>query len=51
MPAILDRCVKHVMAKGGTKQKGFAVCTATLQKAGIMKRGTRKLTAKGRRRK
>ena len=49
MPAILDRCVSKVKGKVG-ESRAFAICTASLQKAGILKKGTQKLTDKGRKR-
>jgi len=29
MPAILDRCVKDVMAKGKDKSSAYAICTTS----------------------
>lgn len=34
MPKILDDCVKDVMKQGKSKQSAFAICTASLKKAG-----------------
>lgn len=55
LPAIVDRCVAHVAPK--LKQRGprgalsgaIAICTASAQKRGAIKRGSRTLTAKGKR--
>jgi len=58
MPKILDRCHSRLMADsdftpqdGKTKsESAYAVCTASLQKAGLVKKGTSELTDKGRQR-
>ena len=50
MPAILDRLVKQLQAKGKSKKAAYAIATATLQKSGNLKRGTKKATAKGKKR-
>ena len=58
MPKLLDRCHSRLMADpdftpqdGKTKSaSAFAVCTASLQKAGLVKKGTNELTDKGRQR-
>jgi hypothetical protein len=55
MPKILDRCVERLMdnpdftPKDGTDKRdsAYAVCVASLQKAGILKKGTTELTDKG----
>ena len=47
MPAILERLVRQLMAKGKSKSQAYAIATATLQKRGVLKPGTRKLTKKG----
>jgi len=48
MPQILDSCVEDVMKKQSLpKSRAFAICTAQLQKAGILKGGTQELTKKG----
>ena len=51
MPKLLDRTVKKIArrSKGNAKVNPWAVATSALQKAGYLKKGTRKLTAKGRR--
>jgi hypothetical protein len=49
MPQIVRSCVAQVAGKsGGDVSKGFAICTAALQKAGVLKKGTQRLTKKGR---
>lgn len=50
MPAILERLVKQLKAKGYSKSSAFAIATKTLQKAGDLKKGSNKATAKGTRR-
>lgn len=51
MPLGLRRCVADVAKKNdGDTSKVFAICTASLQKAGVLKKGTHKLTKKGRKR-
>ena len=50
MPAILDRLVKQLQDKGKSKSAAFAIATASLQKAGNLKKGTREATAKGKKR-
>lgn len=50
MPAILDRLVRQLKAKGYSKSSAFAIATKTLQKSGNLKKGTTKATAKGARR-
>jgi len=49
MPQVVRSCVAQVAAKhGGDVSKAFAICTAGLQKSGTLKKGTQKLTKKGR---
>ena len=48
MPKIKDRLVKQLKAKG--VKNPHAVATKKLQEAGNMKKGTNKLTAKGKKR-
>ncbi len=53
LPAVIDRCVAHVAPrlKRGPRESlsgAIAICTASAQKRGVLKRGTRTLTAKGR---
>lgn len=50
MPAILDRLVKQLQAKGKSKSSAFAIATSVLQRSGNLKKGTQKATAKGKRR-
>tara|TARA_Y100000114_G_C11496036_1_gene202110 strand:+ start:150 stop:410 length:261 start_codon:yes stop_codon:yes gene_type:complete len=50
MPAILDRLVKQLQAKGYRKSAAYAIATKSLQKSGNLKKGTRKATSKGTRR-
>lgn len=47
MPAILERLVKQLQAKGKSKSSAFAIATSALQKSGNLKKGTQKATAKG----
>lgn len=48
-PQVLRHCVAAVAAKsGGDVSKAFAICTAGLQKAGVLKGGSQKLSKKGR---
>lgn len=50
MPAILDRLVKQLVAKGKSKSSAFAIATSVLQKSGNLKKGTTEATAKGKKR-
>jgi len=50
MPAILDRLVRQLKAKGVKKDRAHAVAVSQLQRAGILKKGTLELTAKGKKR-
>ena len=47
MPKILDRLVGQLQAKGMGKSQAFDIATKSLQKAGDLKPGTQKATAKG----
>lgn len=47
MPAILERLVSQLKAKGYAKAAAFAIATKSLQRAGDLKAGTQKATAKG----
>lgn len=47
MPKILDRLVGQLQAKGKSKSAAFAIATSALQKAGNLKPGSTKATAKG----
>lgn len=42
MPKKLERCVLDVMKQGKTKSSAYAICTASLQKAGVIKKATKK---------
>lgn len=50
MPAILERLVRQLRAKGKDEHAAYAIATATLQRAGNLKKGTNKATPKGERR-
>ncbi len=50
MPAILDRLVKQLIAKGKSKSAAYAIATKSLQKAGNLKKGSSEATSKGKRR-
>lgn len=47
MPAILDRLVRQLRAKGYKQGNAFAIATSQLQKAGDLKKGSTKPTPKG----
>ncbi len=47
MPALLERAVTKIKAKGYSKQSAYAIATARLQKAGDLKPGTTVATSKG----
>jgi len=47
MPSIVDRLVGQLQKKGFAKGIAFAIATKRLQKAKVLKKGTRKLTKKG----
>jgi hypothetical protein len=42
MPAILDRCVAHLQARGVSTSSSYAICTSSLQRAGKLPRGKSK---------
>ena len=46
----MQRCVADVTDQGKEVGAAFAICTAQAQKAGLAEPGSRKLTAKGRKR-
>jgi hypothetical protein len=50
MPAILERLVKQLRAKGHSEQSAYAIATSTLQKSGSLKKGSQDLTDKGKKR-
>lgn len=45
MPKVLEKCVKKLSKKEG-KDSAYGICTKTLQKAGVLKKGTNKLVKK-----
>lgn len=47
MPAILERLVSQLKAKGKSEQAAYAIATSALQKSGNLKKGSNKPTAKG----
>lgn len=47
MPAILERLVSQLQAKGKSKSSAYAIATSALQKSGNLKPGTQKATSKG----
>jgi hypothetical protein len=47
MPAILERLVSQLKAKGKSAKAAYAIATSALQKSGNLKKGTTKATAKG----
>ncbi len=47
MPAILERLVSQLQAKGYDKSHAFAIATKSLQRAGDLKKGTQEATPKG----
>lgn len=50
MPAILERLVSQLRAKGKSKSSAYAIATSALQKSGNLKKGSTKATAKGKKR-
>lgn len=50
MPAILDRLVRQLRAKGYDTSSAYAIATKKLQSSGNLKKGTQKATAKGKKR-
>lgn len=50
MPAILDRLVSQLRAKGKSRSSAFAIATAALQRSGNLKKGSQEATAKGKKR-
>lgn len=50
MPAILERLVSQLQAKGKSKSSAFAIATSALQKSGNLRKGTNKATSKGKKR-
>lgn len=50
MPAILERLVRQLRAKGHDTKSAYAIATKTLQQSGNLKKGSTEATAKGRKR-
>lgn len=50
MPAILERLVSQLKAKGKSASAAYAIATSVLQRSGSLKKGSTKATAKGKRR-
>lgn len=50
MPAILERLVSQLKAKGKSASAAYAIATSTLQKSGNLKKNSTKATAKGKKR-
>lgn len=50
MPAILERLVSQLQAKGKSKSSAFAIATAALQRSGNLKKGSQEATPKGKKR-
>jgi hypothetical protein len=50
MPAILERLVSQLKAKGKSESSAYAIATAALQRSGNLKSGTQQATQKGKRR-
>jgi hypothetical protein len=47
MPKILEDAVKRIKARGASTSSAYAMATSALQKAGELKAGSNKPTAKG----
>jgi hypothetical protein len=50
MPKIMDRLVSQLKKKGKSEKAAYAIATASLQKSGSFKKGSNKLTRKGKKR-
>lgn len=50
MPAILDRLVTQLKAKGKSASAAYAIATSALQRSGNLKKNSTQATAKGKRR-
>lgn len=50
MPAILERLVSQLKAKGKSASAAYAIATSALQKSGNLKKGSDKATSKGKKR-
>lgn len=49
MPKVLEDRVKALMKQGKPKANAYAIATATLQREGKLKKGSQKVTRKGKR--
>ena len=47
MPAILDKAVKRISARGVKQSSAYPIAVAALQKSGSLKAGSTKATPKG----
>jgi hypothetical protein len=47
MPAILDKAVSRIKARGVKESSAYPIAVASLQKAGDLKKGTLKATKQG----
>ena len=47
MPKILEAAVKEMKKKGMDEKKAYAIAVSSLQRAGDLKKGSTKATAKG----
>jgi hypothetical protein len=50
MPAILERLVRQLKAKGKSASAAYAIATSALRKSGNLKKNSTEATAKGKRR-
>ncbi len=50
MPQILERLVSQLRSRGQSESSAYAIATSTLQKRGMLKKGTNTATPKGVRR-
>ena len=50
MPKIMDRLVSQLKKAGKSEKLAYAIATSSLQKSGAMKKGSNKLTRKGKKR-
>lgn len=50
MPKIMDRLVGQLKKKGKSEKAAYAIATSSLQKSGSLKKGSNKLTSKGKKR-
>lgn len=50
MPAIKERLRRQLQAKGHDKSSAYAIASSQLQKAGVLEKGSDKLTEKGKKR-